>query len=43
MKQYEMNGVPYVKQIAQYNDKIGIISYIYEPSFRKVTDPIAAA
>lgn len=43
MKQYEMNGVPYVKQIAQYNDKTGIISYIYEPSFRKVTDPIAAA
>ncbi len=43
MQQYEINGVPYIKQIAKYNEETGQISYIYEPSFGKVTDPIAAA
>ena len=43
MVQYERNGVPFVKQITQYDKNTGKISYIYEPSFGKVTDPIAAA
>lgn len=43
MVQYERNGIPYIKQIAQYNKNTSTCSYIYEPSFGKVTDPIAAA
>lgn len=43
MSQYERNGIPYIKQIAQYNEKTATCSYVYEPSFGKVTDPIAAA
>ena len=43
MSQYKRNGIPYIKQIAQYNKNTSTCSYIYEPSFRKVTDPIAAA
>lgn len=43
MVQYERNGVPFVKQITQYDKNIGKISYIYEPSFGNVTDPIVAA
>ena len=41
--QYERNGVPFVKQITQYDKNTGKISYIYEPSFGNVTDPIVAA
>ena len=43
MVQYERNGVPFVKQITQYDKNTGKISYIYEPSFANVTDPIVAA
>ncbi|MCC4439731.1 hypothetical protein [Limosilactobacillus reuteri] len=43
MVQYERNGVPFVKQITQYDKNTGKISYIYEPSFGNVTDPIVAA
>lgn len=43
MKQYERNGIPYVKQVAVYDEKTAKCSYVYEPSFGKVTDPIAAA
>lgn len=43
MKQYESNGVPFVKQIAQYNEKTATCSYVYEPSFARATDPVTAA
>ena len=43
MVQYERNGVPFVKQITQYDKNTGKISDIYEPSFGNVTDPIVAA
>lgn len=43
MKQYETNGVPYIKQVARYNEETKKISYIYEPSFGKVIDPVVAA
>lgn len=43
MVQYERNGVPFVKQITQYDKNTGKISYIYEPSFGNVTNPIVAA
>lgn len=43
MKQYESNGVPFVKQLAQYDEKTATCSYIYEPSFAQATDPVSAA
>lgn len=43
MKQYESNGVPFVKQVAVYNEETAKCSYVYEPSFGNVTDPIVAA
>ena len=43
MKQYERNGIPYVKQLAQYDEKTATCSYIYEPSFSQATDPVTAA
>ena len=43
MKQYERNGVPFVKQVAIYDEKTATCSYVYEPSFGNVTDPIIAA
>ena len=43
MKQYERNGIPYVKQLAQYDEKTATCSYIYEPSFAQATDPVSAA
>lgn len=43
MKQYETNGIPFVKQIAQYDDNTAKCSYIYEPSFANATDPVTAA
>ena len=43
MKQYESNGIPYVKQVAVYNEKTASCSYIYEPSFANATDPVSAA
>ena len=43
MKQYESNGIPYVKQVAVYNEKTATCSYIYEPSFAQATDPVTAA
>lgn len=43
MKQYESNGIPYVKQVAVYNEKTATCSYIYEPSFANATDPVSAA
>lgn len=43
MKQYESNGIPYVKQLAQYDEKTTKCSYIYEPSFAQATDPVSAA
>ena len=43
MKQYERNGIPYVKQLAQYDEKTATCSYIYEPSFANATDPVSAA
>ena len=43
MSQYERNGIPFVKQVAIYDEKTAQCSYVYEPSFGKVTDPIAAA
>lgn len=43
MSQYERNGIPFVKQVAIYDEKTATCSYVYEPSFGKVTDPIAAA
>lgn len=43
MSQYEHNGIPYIKQIAQYNEKTAKCSYIYEPSFANATDPVSAA
>ena len=43
MKQYESNGIPYVKQLAQYDEKTATCSYIYEPSFANATDPVSAA
>lgn len=43
MQQYERNGIPFIKQIAVYNEETATCSYVYEPSFGKVTDPIAAA
>lgn len=43
MKQYESNGVPFVKQIAVYDEKTATCSYIYEPSFAQATDPVSAA
>lgn len=43
MKQYERNGIPYIKQLAQYDEKTATCSYIYEPSFAQATDPVSAA
>ena len=43
MKQYESNGIPYVKQVAVYNEKTATCSYVYEPSFANATDPVTAA
>ena len=43
MKQYESNGVPFVKQVAVYNEETATCSYIYEPSFANATDPVTAA
>ncbi|WP_302499920.1 hypothetical protein [Limosilactobacillus reuteri] len=43
MKQYERNGIPYVKQVAVYDEKTAKCSYVYEPSFGNVTDSILAA
>ena len=43
MKQYETNGIPFVKQIAVYNEETATCSYIYEPSFANATDPVSAA
>lgn len=43
MVQYERNGVPFVKQVAVYDEKTAKCSYVYEPSFGNVTDPILAA
>lgn len=43
MKQYERNGVPFVKQVAVYNEETATCSYIYEPSFAQATDPMTAA
>ena len=43
MCQYERNGIPFVKQIAVYNEKTATCSYIYEPSFAQATDPVTAA
>lgn len=43
MFQYERNGIPYIKQIAVYNEKTATCSYIYEPSFAQATDPVTAA
>ena len=43
MKQYETNGIPYVKQLAQYNEETATCSYVYEPSFAQATDPVTAA
>ena len=43
MFQYERNGIPYVKQLAQYDEKTATCSYIYEPSFAQATDPVSAA
>ncbi len=43
MSQYERNGIPYVKQLAQYNENTATCSYVYEPSFANATDPVTAA
>ena len=43
MKQYESNCVPFVKQVAIYDEKTATCSYIYEPSFANATDPVSAA
>ena len=43
MKQYESNGVPFVKQVAVYDEKTAQCSYVYEPSFAQATDPVSAA
>lgn len=43
MKQYERNGIPYIKQLAQYDEKTATCSYVYEPSFAQATDPVTAA
>lgn len=43
MKQYESNGIPYIKQVAVYNEETATCSYIYEPSFAQATDPVSAA
>lgn len=43
MKQYERNGIPFVKQVAVYDENTATCSYIYEPSFAQATDPVSAA
>ena len=43
MSQYESNGIPYIKQVAVYNEKTANCSYVYEPSFAQATDPVSAA
>ena len=43
MQQYERNGISYIKQLAQYDEKTAQCSYIYEPSFAQATDPVTAA
>lgn len=43
MKQYESNGVPFIKQVAIYDEKTATCSYVYEPSFSQATDPVTAA
>ena len=43
MQQYERNGIPYIKQIAVYDEKTATCSYVYEPSFANGTDPVSAA
>lgn len=43
MVQYERNVVPFVKQVAQYNENTATCSYVYEPSFANATDPVTAA
>ena len=43
MQQCERNGIPYIKQIAVYDEKTATCSYVYEPSFANATDPVSAA
>lgn len=43
MQQYERNGIPFVKQVAVYDEKTAQCSYVYEPSFAQATDPVSAA
>lgn len=43
MQQYERNGIPFIKQIAVYNEETATCSYVYEPSFAQATDPVSAA
>ena len=43
MQQYERNGIPFIKQIAVYNEETATCSYVYEPSFANATDPVSAA
>lgn len=33
-RQYSYNGLPYVRQIARYDKKANVCSYVYEPSFQ---------
>ena len=43
MQQYERNGIPFIKQIAVYNEETATCSYVYEPSFAQAADPVRAA
>ena len=33
-RQYSFNGLPYIRQIAKYDAKSNVCSYLYEPSFQ---------
>lgn len=33
-RQYSYNGLPYIRQIAKYDNKSNVCSYYYEPSFQ---------
>lgn len=33
-RQYSYNGLPYIRQIAKYDAKSNVCSYLYEPSFK---------
>lgn len=33
-RQYSYNGLPYIRQIAKYDAKSNVCSYLYEPSFQ---------